>query len=162
VIRLSRLADYGIVLTTQVARHPARHWSAPELASATGIPLPTTSKLLKTLVRAGVLVSHRGAKGGYGLACTGQRVSVARVIEAVDGPIAITSCLDPNGAECGIDSFCPARTNWQTINHAIRVALEAVSIDEMARAVPAAFLEAGAGDGEQPRALARDPRHLTA
>jgi Rrf2 family protein len=124
--------------------------------------LPTTSKLLKTLVRAGILVSHRGAKGGYGLAGTDQRVSVARVIEAVDGPIAITSCLDPNGAECGIDSFCPARTNWQTINRAIRVALEAVSIDEMARTVPVAFLEAGMNGEEHPRAPARDPRHLTA
>jgi FeS assembly SUF system regulator len=162
VIRLSRLADYGIVLTTQVARHPARHWSAPDLASATGIPLPTTSKLLKTLVRAGVLVSHRGAKGGYGLACATERVSVARVIEAVEGPIAITSCLDPNGAECGIDAFCPARTNWHTINHAIRVALEAVSIDEMARAVPAAFLEAGTDAQDQQHALAGDPKYLTA
>ena len=140
MIRLSRLADYGIVLTTQVARHPERHWSAPELAATTGIPLPTTSKLLKTLVRGGVLVSHRGVKGGYGLACPTRRISVASVIEAVDGPIAITSCLDPNGAECAIDMFCPARTNWHAINHAIRVALEAVSIEEMASGVPAAFL----------------------
>lgn len=156
MIRLSRLADYGIVLTTQVARYPARHWSAPELASATGIPLPTTSKLLKTLARAGVLTSHRGAKGGYCLACAEERVSVARVIEAVDGPIAITSCLDPNGAECGIDAFCPARTNWHTINHAIRVALEAVSIDQMVHGVPAAFMEIGAGhEGGKP-VLARD------
>jgi FeS assembly SUF system regulator len=162
VIRLSRLADYGIVLTTQVARYPARHWSAPELASATGVPLPTTSKLLKTLVRAGVLVSHRGAKGGYGLASATERLSVARVIEAVDGPIAITSCLDPNGAECGIDAFCPARTNWNTINHAIRVALEAVSIDEMASAVPAAFQEAVPREDEQPCAQARDDEYLTA
>lgn len=111
----------------------------------TGIPLPTTSKLLKTLVRGGVLVSHRGVKGGYSLASRTRRVSVASVIEAVDGPIAITSCLDPNGAECGLDAFCPARTNWHAINHAIRVALEAVSIEDMASGVPAAFLH----DSEQ-------------
>jgi FeS assembly SUF system regulator len=161
VIRLSRLADYGIVLTTQVARHPDRHWNAPELAAATGIPLPTTSKLLKTLVRAGVLVSHRGARGGYGLADGSRRVSVAEVIEAVEGPIAITSCLDPNGSDCGLDAVCMTRTNWSTINRAIRVALAAVSIKEMATAVPEAFMEGHAKDDTgQPQA--RAPGQLSA
>ena len=150
MIRLSRLADYGIVLTTQVARHPDRHWSAPDLAAVTGIPLPTTSKLLKMLVHSQVLVSHRGARGGYGLAKPGERVSVARVIEAVDGPIAITSCLDPNGSDCGIDAICGARMNWETINHAVRVALEAVSIEEMARAVPMAFMRDPTTSSEHP------------
>ena len=146
MIRLSRLADYGIVLTTQVARHPDRRWNAPDLAAATGIPLPTTSKLLKMLVRAGVLVSHRGARGGYGMSAAGRHVSVADVVEAVEGPIAITSCLDPNGSDCGLDAVCLTRTNWNTINRAIRVALAAVSIEEMATAVPQAFMEGHAKD----------------
>ena len=162
MIRLSRLADYGIVLTIQVARHPERHWSAPDLAQATGVPLPTTSKLLKTLVKAGILVSLRGARGGYGLAGTGANVTVARVIEAVDGPIAITSCLDPNGSECGIDALCPARTNWSTINHAIRVALQAVSIDAMASGVPMAFGALGVRDGDRPDVRAGLSKHLPA
>ena len=161
MIRLSRLADYGIVLTTQVVRYPGRHWSAPELAAATGIPLPTTSKLLKTLVRSGVLVSHRGARGGYGLADAGRRVSVAEVIEAVEGPIAITSCLDPNGSDCSLDSVCLTRTSWNTINRAIRVALAAVSIEEMATAVPEAFMD-GHVDDEAGRKQARPSGHLSA
>ena len=103
------------------------------------MPLPTTSKLLKTLVKAGILASQRGAKGGYGLEGVDGQITVAEVVEAVDGPIAITSCLDPASSDCSIDHLCPARTNWSTINHAVRVALQTVSIEQMAHGVPAAF-----------------------
>lgn len=143
MIRLSRLADYGIVIATHLARHPARQRTAPEVAAATNVPQPMTSKVLKQLVRAELLVSHRGARGGYTLARAPERITVAEVIEALDGPIAITSCVDAGPADCGIMSFCPARANWQRINHAIRDALDGVTLAEMAHGIPAALLLPG-------------------
>lgn len=140
MIRLSKLADYGIVIATHLARQADRQQTALEVAAATGVPPPMTSKILKQLVRGEVLVSHRGARGGYSLARPAAQVTVAEVIEALDGPIAITSCIDPGPHECGIISLCLARANWQRINHAIRDALAGVSLAEMAHGIPTAFL----------------------
>lgn len=143
MFRLSKLADYGIVIATHFARHPDRQQTATEVAAATSVPQPMTSKILKQLVRSEVLLSHRGARGGYGLARPAERISVARVIEALDGPIAITSCIDDGPADCGIVSLCPTRANWQRINGAIREALDGVTLAEMAHGIPAAFLLPG-------------------
>jgi FeS assembly SUF system regulator len=139
VIRLSRLADYGIVIVTHLARQPERQQAAPEIALATSIPQPVASKVLKLLARADVLVSHRGARGGYGLARGAELISVADVVEAVDGPIALTTCLDESD-DCGIEALCPARANWQRVNDAIRDALKRVSLAEMRQGIPSAFL----------------------
>jgi FeS assembly SUF system regulator len=139
VIRLSRLADYGIVVMTHLARHPDRQQTAPEIAAQSHLPLPTASKILKSLVRAGLLISHRGVKGGYGLARPGAAISVADVIVALEGPIALTACVEHGPGDCEIEALCPARANWQRINDAIRHALEGVSMEEMAYSVPAAF-----------------------
>ena len=133
MIRLSRLADYGIVIMTHLARRTDRQQNAAEIASATRIPQPTVSKILKGLVRAEMLVSHRGARGGYGLARDAHGITVAEVIEVLDGPIALTSCVEVGQHDCGIESHCPARGNWQRINGAIRTALDNVTIGEMAR-----------------------------
>ena len=139
MIRLSKLADYGIVIMTHLARHPERQQTAPEIAARSHCPLPMASKILKVLARAELLVSHRGAKGGYGLARPAHAISVAEVIEALDGPIAITSCTEPGPGDCGIEALCPARANWQRINRAIREALEGITLAEMAHAIPPAF-----------------------
>ena len=143
MIRLSKLADYGIVIASHLARHPDRQQTAPEVAAATSVPLPMTSKILKLLTRAEVLTSHRGAHGGYGLARVAERVTVAEVIEALDGPIAITSCTEPTPGDCSILSLCPARANWERINLAIREALSDVTLAEMANTIPSAFLLPG-------------------
>jgi FeS assembly SUF system regulator len=144
VLRLSRLSDYGIVVMTHLARCPGRQQAAPEIAMATLIPQPMASKVLKVLVRADLLVSYRGARGGYGLARPPEEITVAEVIEALDGPIALTACIETASAgECGIELLCPARTNWQRINLAIREALDGITIAEMARAIPSAFLLPG-------------------
>ncbi len=102
-----------------------------------------TSKILKQLVRGEVLVSHRGARGGYGLARPAGEITVARVIEVLDGPIAITSCIDNGPHDCGIVNLCPTRANWQRINGAIREALDGVTLAEMAHGIPTAFLLPG-------------------
>jgi FeS assembly SUF system regulator len=139
VIRLSKLADYGIVMMTHMAQHPDRQHAAPEIAAQSHLPLPTASKILKALVRAGLLVSHRGVKGGYGLARPASAITVADVIVALEGPIALTACIEHGPGECEIEALCPARANWQRINDAIRHALEGITMAEMALTVPAAF-----------------------
>lgn len=143
MIRLSRLADYGIVIMTYMAVGEDRQHSTPEVAAATLVPQPMTSKVLKMLVRAELLISHRGARGGYGLARGAATITVADVIEALDGPIALTDCIEAGPNDCGIERLCPARANWQRLNGAIREALSGITIAEMARAVPAAFLLPG-------------------
>lgn len=140
MIRLSKLADYGIVIMTHLARHPERQQATPEIAAATNVPQPMAGKILKVLARAGLLVSHRGARGGYGLARSADAITVAAIIEALDGPIAVTECSDVATSECDIELLCPARVNWQRINHAIREALSGITLAEMAQAIPAAFL----------------------
>jgi FeS assembly SUF system regulator len=139
VIRLSRLADYGIVIMTHMARAPERQQTAPEIAAQTHLPLPMASKILKGLVHAGLLVSYRGAKGGYGLGRSARDISVADVIVALEGPIALTACIEQGPGECDLEALCPARANWRRINDAIRAALEGITVMEMAQAVPAAF-----------------------
>jgi FeS assembly SUF system regulator len=139
LIRLSKLADYGIVIMTHLARPDGAQASAQEIAQATRIPQPMASKILKVLAREGLLRSHRGVKGGYELARPAGVITVAEIIESLDGPIAVTDCVDGAPGDCVIESMCPARTNWERINSAIRGALGEVTLAEMANAIPTAF-----------------------
>jgi FeS assembly SUF system regulator len=150
VIKLSKLADYGIVIMTHLARPGGVQASAQEIAQATRVPQPMAQKILKALAREGLLRSQRGVKGGYELARAARLITVAQIIEALDGPIAITDCVDGAQGDCVIESLCPARTNWERINSAIRDALQEVTLAEMADAIPLAFRR----PGEAPRAAA--------
>ena len=145
MIRLSKLADYGIVIMTTLARHPGRQHNAPEVAAQSHIPQPMVSKILKALARAGLLVSHRGAKGGYGLARPAAAISVAEVICALDGPIALTACVEDGPGGCEIEALCPARANWQRINDAIRGALAGHQHRRDGPGDPAGFRDAPGG-----------------
>ncbi len=136
MLRLTRQSDYGIVLMTHFAGFPDKSvQNARDLARCTNLPLPTVSKILKALARAGLLVSHRGVKGGYGLARPPAKINVDEIIEALEGPIALTDCLDHETDECGIEFCCPVRTNWQRINKAVRDALKGIPISEMATTI---------------------------
>lgn len=136
MIRITRQADYGIVLMTRFAAAPDRLFNAPELAHRSSLPLPTVSKILKCLAREGLLVSHRGVKGGYSLRGDPRRLSVADVITAVDGPIAITECIVDTPGECERETTCRVRGNWQRINLAVRSSLEGISLAEMVEPAP--------------------------
>ncbi len=135
MFRMNRLTDYGIVLLTRVAREGRAGLSARELAEATKIPQPTVGKLLKLLVREGLLVSQRGREGGYALARDPREVSVAEVIAALEGPISLTECNLP--VACEHETACPTRTNWQLVNRTILEALTRLSLAEMARPLSA-------------------------
>lgn len=132
MLKLSKLADYATVLMTAVARAPQQTHTGQGLAERTHIPVPTAAKLLKALAKAGLLESLRGARGGYRLARPAERITVADVIKALEGPIAVTACSS-HGGECSIETDCATRANWRLINHAIREALEAVSLAQMAQ-----------------------------
>lgn len=141
MIRLSRLADYGVVLACQMAVKADCCHNAFDLAAATGLPAPTVSKLLAALARAGVLVSQRGAKGGYRLARPPAAITAADIVSAVDGPIALTVCIEHGAGACDVESLCPTRSGWRRINDAVRDAMKSVSLAELAFAVPAGFAD---------------------
>ena len=133
MIKLSRMADYGVILMVCLARYPGAVTTATELAEETALPGPTVSKLLKQLVRAGLLESQRGNSGGYMVAGPIEGITVADIIAALDGPIALTECMTEDGNVCEIEALCPTRTNWRQINEALVNALEGVSLLDMAR-----------------------------
>ena len=130
MLRLSKLTDYATVILSFMAKNEADVHAAMEIASVTGIAIPTVSKILKLLVNAKVLISTRGAKGGYALARAAEKITVANVIGALEGPIALTECsISLQGCEQA--SGCDIRGNWSLINQAIHNALESVTIADM-------------------------------
>lgn len=136
MIRLSKLTDYGIVLMTHMARGTDQVHTARELATRANLPPPTVSKLLKELLRAGLLSSLRGATGGYSLARPPGEISIADLIVALEGPVSITECTSTARGLCELEGHCPSQNNWQTINRAIHEALEKLTLAEMASANP--------------------------
>jgi FeS assembly SUF system regulator len=142
---MTKQADYAIVLLTRMAGVPESQLNASEIAGQTGLPQPIVSKILKLLARREILVSHRGAKGGYRLARAASDISVAQIIEAVEGPIAITECVDETPGECSQEPVCPVRSNWQQINHAVRSALEQITLQEMTHPVAPVLVTLGGG-----------------
>lgn len=131
MLRLNKMTDYAVVLLGRMAREPRCVRTAASLAEATGVPVPTVSKLLKALAGTRLVTAHRGAKGGYSLDRPASEVSVADIIEALDGPIALTACVDGADDSCEAESWCPMSGNWNRVNLAIRGALERVTLADM-------------------------------
>ncbi len=132
MLRISKLTDYATVILSHMARDYSSVHAAVEVTHATGIALPTVSKILKILSKAGLVVSTRGAKGGYQLAKLPEKISVASVICALEGPIALTECGITH-ENCEQASNCGIRGNWDVINRAMQTALESVSLTDMIR-----------------------------
>ena len=132
MFRMNKLSDYGLVLLTHFARQPERsHLSACELACATHLPLPTVGKVLKVLTRAGILDSHRGARGGYSLARQPDEIPVTEILFALEGPIGITECID-HGGLCEYESGCPTRPHFVRLNQVVIAALAKVTLLDLA------------------------------
>lgn len=143
MLRMTKQADYGIVLLTHMAGDPARRYTAPELSVECRLPAPTVSKILKMLTREGLLASHRGAKGGYSLAEKPEEISVVAMITALDGPIAFTECIEDVPGVCSQESICTLRNHWQVMNDAVRGALEQVTLAELAGPLPPPLVQLG-------------------
>jgi FeS assembly SUF system regulator len=134
-MRLSHLADYAVVLMTAAARRPAgARLSATELAGETGVPLPTAQKLMGQLATCGLLSSARGASGGFALSKAAAEISLADIVEAVEGPIAMTQCTGHEDAsDCALDAHCRLKPHMGVVSNAVRGALHAVSLTELAQ-----------------------------
>lgn len=138
MLKLGKLTDYAIAVAAQLARHaqtaPDAAFSAAALAVETGVPEPTVAKVLKTLSRGQLLVSVRGVSGGYRLARPANDITIGQVIEVMDGPIAIVTCVEPEGESsgCNVAHKCGVKNKWAPVNEAIRTALHAVTLAAMA------------------------------
>jgi len=130
MFRMAKLTDYGIVLLTQFAsRGDSAPLTARELAASAKLPLPTVGKLLKQLQHGGLLTSQRGTKGGYALARPAGAITVTDIVEALEGPLALTECQAPG--VCEQERFCAVKPNWLVINQTVRDALSRVTLTDM-------------------------------
>lgn len=130
MLKLSRLTDYAVVVLVRLAQAEGVE-TAPCIAAATGIPEPTVAKVLKGLAQTGLVASQRGAHGGYRLARSLSAIPVADVIVAIDGPIALTACVEGTGGSCDSVSFCPMAGRWGVVNDAISDALASITLADM-------------------------------
>ena len=143
-MRLTHLADYAVVLMTAAARRPAaERLSATELAGETGVPLPTAQKLMGLLATSGLLKSVRGAGGGFTLARPAGDITLADIVEAVEGPIAMTVCSEGR-TDCALDAHCTVKPHMGIVGNAVRGALDAVSLQQLS--TPA---QAGGQSGQE-------------
>ena len=156
MLRISKLTDYAVVLTTRLAQAPySRVHAVTDLSRHTGIPEPTVRKVLKRLGRAGVVESERGSHGGYRLARPAAEQHVLDVIRALEGPIAVTECAseEASGA-CEYEGRCGVEGNWKRINAAIEDALRGISLADMARSTPSDLVPLGLSPkGLRPKGL---------
>ena len=130
MLRKGKLTDYGIVLMSYLASKTYLKHSAHSLSDAVNMPLPTVRKVLKALSQAGLLISERGAQGGYNLIRSPKQISVADIIAAIEGPIALTECVSDE-SHCDQESHCSIQTNWTKINNAVFYALDEVKLSDM-------------------------------
>ena len=133
MFRLNRLTDYAVVVMARMATDgKAGTATAAQISRDTGVPLPTVSKVLNALARYGLIVSQRGAGGGYALSQPAEEIGVADIIQAIEGPIALTACVDGSTGHCDVEGICPMRGSWDKVNAAIRAALRNVTLADMA------------------------------
>ncbi len=141
MLRLSKLADYAVVVLVRLARDEAVQTS-PGIAAVTGLPEPTVAKVLKALAAGGLVVSQRGARGGYRLARPLPSIHVADVVAAIDGPVALTACVEGSPSSCEADRCC-CRGGWDKVNSVVMDALATISLADIVpsrAATPAATL----------------------
>ena len=144
MLRLSKLTDYAVVVLIRLGESEPvtddRMQTSPGIAAITGVPEPTVAKVLKALAAADMVTSQRGARGGYRLRRGLDAISVADVITAIDGPIALTACVDGAPGTCDVQSLCAVKGRWEMVNDAIQQSLGAITLADMRCAsVPLAF-----------------------
>lgn len=137
MFRLNRLTDYAVVVMAQMAQHQGLMRNTSDISQDSNVPLPTVAKILNALSKADLVVAQRGASGGYSLNRAPSDIPVSEIIQALEGPIALTACVTGATETCDGESLCPLRGHWNKVNLAIKNALDQVSLAEMAvTAVP--------------------------
>jgi FeS assembly SUF system regulator len=135
MLRVTKLTDYATVVLTVLATRRGEVLSAAELAEHSGLEQPTVSKLLKPLAQAGLVEGLRGVRGGYRLSRAADKISLIEVVEAMEGPLAMTECSQ-HDSNCGIAHQCGVRSNWRLINDVVADALRGVTLAQMLRPAP--------------------------
>jgi FeS assembly SUF system regulator len=152
-MRLSSLADYAVVMMSAAARHcgGAGRLNATSLSDETGLPLPTVQKLVSRLASAGLIESARGTGGGFRLSRPPAAISLADIVEAIEGPIAMTTCVDAERHDCAVDGSCRVKAHMPDVNSAVRGALAGVSLATLSsvRAEPVEALSFSSSAAEQ-------------
>ena len=152
MIRLTKVADYGVVLLAYMASVPGgRTFNVRDLAKTAQLSPSMVSKVLKALTRGGVLESQMGSKGGYRLSRNANEINIAEVIAALDGPIRMTECADVVDSNCAIELLCPVRVGWQKVNAAVRKALEGITLADLMQG----------GSGEERATKSPEPASFT-
>jgi len=135
MLRIVKLTDYATLLLTHLSRNGGELASAQCLAGELGLPAPTVAKILKRLARAELVRSHRGVNGGYCLTRAPEMISLAQVVAAIEGPVALTECA-LGGGNCALERACTTRSHWQSISQTVLGTLESLSIADMAAPMP--------------------------
>jgi FeS assembly SUF system regulator len=133
MLKVSRLADYAVLIMSSLGMDSHAHRPASVIAADTGLPEPTASKVLKSLAREGMLDSLRGTAGGYRLARPAVDITIADIVAAIDGPVALTPCVEGSGDNCQLSGQCGLSGRWTPVNRAVQAALESVTLADMMR-----------------------------
>lgn len=131
MIRLSKLSDYAIVILSALAQSGAATMSASVLAQQTKLPEPTVAKVLKLLNKDNIIASIRGASGGYTLQRKVDEITLYDVLKAIEGPMALAACVEGSTDSCSYAGSCPVNGRWNMVNHAMRTALQSISLNDM-------------------------------
>ncbi len=131
MIRLNKMTDYAVVMLSHMAADDGKVVTSAQMAQESGVPLPSATKLMKQLSKAEILTSQRGAGGGYILKRPPTAITVADIVVALEGPIALTACIDGADTSCDAMSLCAMSGHWNKVNGAIQVALESVTLADM-------------------------------
>lgn len=135
LLKFSRMSDYAVVVLMHMSDR-ASVQTSPTIAASVGLPEPTVAKVLKIMAGAGIVASQRGARGGYRVVRSLSEVSIADVVVAIDGPVALTACVEGSTSDCQIACSCPAKGRWDMVNDAVRDALSAISLNDLRGAQP--------------------------
>lgn len=131
MFKLSKMTDYGVILLCSMAQRPDCLSTAPELAARTLLPAPMVAKVLKALGKAEIVTATRGSQGGYTLSRVPTHITVAEVISALDGPVALTACVEGSDESCAAERTCPMAGGWNRINVAVKTALDTVTLADL-------------------------------
>ena len=146
MIRLGKLPDYGLLLMAEIARSPRTNLhTARDLAAQCKLPLPTVSKVLKSLLQSHLLISHRGTRGGYSLVREPEAISITEIISALEGPLALTEC-SMDVSSCDLEPSCPMKDNQRIINQVIQGALAKVMLSDLIRPMDVTGIRNSSGE----------------
>jgi len=140
MIKVSKLTDYAIVILSCFSLSDEKLLSAAYLSVKSGLPEPTVAKVLKLLAKGGIVQSVRGAAGGYKMARGSEEISMADIIQTIDGPIALTACIEDSTDTCAYRSCCPVEGRWGGVNLAVKAALDSVRLSDMISAETAVLV----------------------